>query len=202
MIQIFDNLFTSEIEDKIEELALSQHYEDVDNLSYLKETNPQINLPLLFQEVAPGDKIKGELQPYLRKILRLTKENSNISFGNAKRWKINKLSPIEDPSIDKWGVHVDQLEPHYSIIYYVNDTNGDTIFYDNTLGDDYSKWTEILGINKDLSIFSEIKRVPPKKGRIVIFDGKIFHRSSYPTSKDRYIINFNVEYSNKSTSLI
>lgn len=202
MIQIFDNLFTSEIEDKIEELTLSQHYEDVDNLSYLKETNPQINLPLLFQEVAPGDKIKGELQPYLRKILRLTKENSNISFGNAKRWKINKLSPIEDPSIDKWGVHVDQLEPHYSIIYYVNDTDGDTIFYDNTLGGDYSKWTEILGINKDLSIFSEIKRVPPKKGRIVIFDGKIFHRSSYPISKDRYIINFNVEYSNKSTSLI
>lgn len=202
MIQVFDNLFTSEIEDKIEELALSQHYEDVDNLSYLKETNPQINLPLLFQEVAPGDRIRGELQPYLRKILKLTKENSNINFGSAKRWKINKLSPIEDPSIDKWGVHVDQFEPHYSIIYYINNTDGDTIFYDNTLGDNYKKWGEVLGINKDLSVFNEIKRVPPKKGRIVIFDGKIFHRSSYPTIKDRYIINFNVEYFNKPPSLI
>jgi len=198
MIQVFDNLLSPEDEDNILKEVLSQDYNNIDNLMVVKmKTSDSNTLPELPQDVITGFDIKGPLQKYLKLILNLTKTNSNINFGQAQRWKINKLSPVEDISIDKWGLHVDQYEPHYSIIYYINDSDGDTIFYNDTLGDQFTNWMDLLGKDKDLSYWSELKRVSPKKGRIVIFDGRIFHRSSYPTIQDRYIINYNVEYKNK-----
>ena len=56
------------------------------------------------------------------------------------------------------------------MLYYVNDTDGDTIFYND---------------NEE-----EIKRVSPKKGRVVFFDGSIMHSASTPTQTHRAIINF------------
>lgn len=203
MIQVFDNLLSVEEQNKIEQEVLSQEYFSLDNLYALKDkTSYEKGLPVLDQEGAMGESIVGELQSYLRKILKTTKSKSKVNFGPATRWKINKLSPIEDFSIDKWGVHVDQFEPHYSIIYYVNNSDGDTIFYNDTLGDRFNDWMNVLSEEKDLSYWSELKRVTPKKGRLVIFDGRIFHRSSYPTTQDRYVINFNVTSNNKKLGLI
>ena len=67
--------------------------------------------------------------------------------------------------------HVDLPYPHFSCIYYVNDSDGDTVFYDN-----------------DKNI---IKKVSPKKGRIIFFEGSINHSGSRPKNKHRIIINFN-----------
>lgn len=203
MIKIFDNIFSPEDEDLIEQEVLSQKYNSINNLGALINSIPNGDtLPILPQDVSMGGDIKGPLQKYLRQILKLTKTKSKINFGAAKRWKINKLSPINDPSVDKWGIHVDNFKPHYSLIYYVNDSDGDTIFYNDTLGDKFEDWMSILGNNKDLSYWKENKRVSPKKGRLVIFDGRIFHKSTYPTTQDRYVINFNVEISPKNTTLI
>ena len=202
MIKVFDNIFAPEVEDKIESEVIAQRYNKIDNLSYIKNLHPHSKFPELPQHVSVGTDIKGPLNFYLKQIIDLTKKESGVSFGNIHRWKINKLSPIPDLSIDKWGVHVDQFFPHYSIIYYVNNTDGDTIFYNNTLGDEYENWSEKLLIDKDLSYWEEFKRVSPKKGRVVIFDGKIFHRSSYPTKENRYIINFVVDKKPKKQGII
>ena len=202
MIKVFDNIFPPEIEDHIEQEVLSQQLGRYDNLSYTKSKFHNNNLPSLPQYGVGGSKFKGDLNLYLRKILKLTKNQSNIDFGEAIRWKINKLKPIPSPEISKWGIHIDSFLPHYSIIYYVNNCDGDTVFYNNTLGNKYSEWEEIKAVNEDLSYWTEMERVSPKKGRIVIFDGDIFHHSSYPTSEGRYVINFNVEISNKTNQLI
>ena len=59
-----------------------------------------------------------------------------------------------------------------SIIYYVHDTDGDTVFY-----------------NKECKKI--IKKVTPKKGRAVIFDSLIFHSYMRPVKSDkRVVINF------------
>ena len=58
------------------------------------------------------------------------------------------------------------------MIYYVHDTDGDTVFYD----DECKKIT---------------KKVKPKKGRVVIFDSLIFHSYMRPVKSDkRVVINF------------
>jgi len=69
--------------------------------------------------------------------------------------------------------HIDFTHPHTVLLYYVNDSSGETIFYD-----------------KNLKVINEIT---PKKGRMVIFDGNTYHSSTPPQVNDfRCVINFNL----------
>jgi hypothetical protein len=76
--------------------------------------------------------------------------------------------------------HVDWKYPNSkSILYYVNDADGDTIIYNERYGDTIA--------NVPLT---ERKRVKPKKGRAIIFDSDIVHSHQYNLiSKTRSVIN-------------
>ena len=90
----------------------------------------------------------------------------------------NGHEPIEaNPHTD-----FDSSEPHIAVLYYVCDANGDTYFTDKT--NEEIKQKDIL--NSDYNI---IKRVSPKKGRLVVFDGSIYHGSSSTQFKPRCILN-------------
>ena len=80
----------------------------------------------------------------------------------------NKLKYFNTPHIDF------KILKNIVCLYYVNDSDGDTIFFDN---------------KKKLNI---TKKVSPKKGRFIIFDGDILHTGKHPIkSKNRLVININ-----------
>ena len=64
--------------------------------------------------------------------------------------------------------HVDWDTPHKVILFYFNNADGDTYFYD-----------------KDEKI---IETVSPKENRAVLFDGSILHASSKPVEFSRRIV--------------
>jgi len=65
----------------------------------------------------------------------------------------------------------------YTLIYYINDSDGDTIIYE---GD-------------NIDGLKEMKRISPKKGRVAVIDSKLFHSASHPVHSDRrLIINYNL----------
>ncbi len=67
--------------------------------------------------------------------------------------------------------HIDDIAPHTVMIYYVNESDGDTF----------------------LKIGKSTKRVSPQKGRVLYFDGKIMHAANHPRKTNkRLIINFNM----------
>lgn len=81
--------------------------------------------------------------------------------------------------------HVDGVRSfaYNAAVYYVNDSDGDTVFFkENT--------NEISpnNIKENMSIY---KTVPPKKGRLVVFNGNIYHSSGKPKNDIRCIINYN-----------
>jgi hypothetical protein len=76
-----------------------------------------------------------------------------------------KLIRKKDP------LHIDRDEPHTVFIYYLLDSDGDTIIYKNK---------------------KEWKRVTPKQGTILTFDGSLWHTAEQPIKGTRSIINFNV----------
>jgi hypothetical protein len=90
------------------------------------------------------------------------------------------------------GIHLNRGEPHLVMLYYVNDSDGDTILYDKTVED----------IPYDVSFYSlypeeycklKVKhRISPKKGRILFFDGRVYHASSTPTKSIRCIITLDL----------
>jgi hypothetical protein len=73
--------------------------------------------------------------------------------------------------------HVDFYYPHYNVLYYVNDADGDTVLYDETF-DEVPK-AMLPGYLRE-NRFTVAKRVAPKKGRILGFEGKQYHASMHP----------------------
>ncbi len=68
--------------------------------------------------------------------------------------------------------HVDDANPHFVFIYYVNDSDGDTILYN------------------DQGAIAE--RIAPKKGRGLLFNGATPHSATAPiANRIRMVINFN-----------
>ena len=84
------------------------------------------------------------------------------------------------------NVHTDISEDQLVVLSYVNDSNGDTIIYNET-----DKQIPMLpGI--DRNDLTEKMRVTPKKGRVVMFNGHHYHCSSSPSIDKRCIINFDL----------
>ena len=77
--------------------------------------------------------------------------------------------------------HIDfQKVRHLVVLYYVNDCDGDTVFYNLSDQDDHR-----------LEEMKEWRRESPKKGDFMIFDGRIFHSPSCPIkSSYRSTLNF------------
>lgn len=71
--------------------------------------------------------------------------------------------------------HVDFIDmPHYVLIYYVNDSDGDTILFD--------KEENVIG------------SITPKAGRFLFFNGNILHASSNPYKSDyRIVVNYDFD---------
>lgn len=82
--------------------------------------------------------------------------------------------------------HIDTNEPHLVVLYYVNDADGETVIYNQTADD----IPNLPGFDNTLLTVNQ--RVMPKRGRVVMFDGRRYHSSSTPTNNRRCIINFDV----------
>ena len=85
-------------------------------------------------------------------------------------------------------IHVNRDVPHLVLLYYVNDSDGDTILYDKTMDD--IPYEELYPDEYcDLNI---THRVTPKKGRVLVFDGRYYHAPSSPTKSMRCIITLDL----------
>ena len=82
--------------------------------------------------------------------------------------------------------HVDLKYNHTVILYYVFDSDGKTILTDKIYEDGMS---EVLDISESYKIK---KKVLPKQGRILLFDGKYYHTAMQPRKNVRCVININV----------
>ena len=81
-------------------------------------------------------------------------------------------------------LHTDIAQEHVVVLYYVLDSDGDTVIVDK----------KFTGIEEDLNIedCNIIHSITPKQGRAIIFNGNQYHASSTPTNGVRCVINFDV----------
>ena len=80
--------------------------------------------------------------------------------------------------------HVDLSYEHLVFLYYVNDSDGDTFIFEETLKDTPNP-------KKDYK-FNLKQLVSPRKGRGLLFNGNRYHASSKPTKVPRCVINFDL----------
>ena len=108
-----------------------------------------------------------------------------VNFILNSRFDMTLRTPYEEyihpPHID-----FPNKFPHISTVKYMNDTDRDTIFFNETSAGMSEKESNKIQIN-DLTIR---KRVKPKKGRMIIFDGSFFLTGCSPYKfKNRILLN-------------
>jgi hypothetical protein len=102
-----------------------------------------------------------------------------ITYNEIKRTRSNTTFLCNEtrPSVP----HVDDNTDHLVLLYYINDSDGDTLLYSN-------KYEE----KNDNEMIVE-HRISPKAGRAVLFDGRTYHSFYYPNIHNmRSVININI----------
>ena len=83
--------------------------------------------------------------------------------------------------------HVDLTQPHITTIFYVNDSDGNTVIYNEMY--DMPPNVPYMNMHKKLTIKQEIQ---PKANRLLIFNGLHMHTGHTPTTcNQRVLINSN-----------
>lgn len=103
---------------------------------------------------------------------------AKIKFIDILRATSFLLPPtIRSPDYVHDSVHINFECDHIVGLYYINDSDGDTIFFDKS------------NIDNEL-IPKEIYRSTPKMGRMVFFDGAIYHAATKPKNDLRCVVTF------------
>ena len=84
---------------------------------------------------------------------------------------------LKDKTVDT--PHVDLQQEHLVALYYVCDSDGDTIIY-NERHEPADK------------VYTVKQRVTPKQGRMVLFDGSLYHTAEQPKHNVRCVVNYNL----------
>ena len=112
-------------------------------------------------------------------ILKAFLNKLGIHEATLVRIKANLLTrsaTMEQPK--PFPPHVDLPKPHMVMIYYVNDSDGDTLIFDKTF--------------PDRENCTMVHSASPKKGRGILFDGRHYHTGTAPFHHDtRMVVNFN-----------
>jgi len=156
-------------------VALKADYLKEQNVFPFNETPLAMNSPNakgVFQII--GDLNNNEHSMVFDKFCK----KHNISYNKILRCRINVLT-MNKPGHHNL-MHVDTPIKHNVFLYYLNDSDGDTIFFNKKFGSDEG--------SMDI-----IETVSPKAGTGIVFDGSYFH-SSTPPSDNLLRIVLNIDY--------
>jgi len=121
-----------------------------------------------FSHIAFSDRVISKYYDIFYSLLLSICGQIKFSIKDLYRIRIGCLlqTNIEEPN--NW--HIDYPTKHYTMLYYINNCDGDTYLKNN----------------------ESYTRISPKAGRVLLFDGPTLHASSNPVSSPyRFVITFN-----------
>ena len=115
--------------------------------------------------------------------------------NSCKKLKIKKVdvlqgrsflsTPTNIPREDIDTPHYDMDAPHFVMLYYVNDSDGDTLIYNEK--------TKFASCLPDEGMkFTLKKQISPKQGRVVLFNGAHWHTAQQSNHNLRCIVNYDL----------
>jgi len=181
-IYIFDNIINTKAQKDIQDIIFNKiRWQFISDVT--KPDNKQQRPGFNYRFITNSENIY-EWHTDMCRIVDAACKNINFQRKDCLQGRSFLQLPLnlKDRSID--APHVDADVDHIVVLYYVNDSDGDTVIYEN-LFEGYDK----VPLMKDLK---EKKRVTPKAGRVVIFNGKHWHTSHQPKDNVRCVVNYNL----------
>ena len=147
------------------------------------------NTPAFSHSFIHNNNIQSNAYDVVKSLAKVGSNHINHTPFNV----VNCRSFLQLPLSEKFRkndidfLHVDTTLKHFVVLYYVVDSDGDTIIVDRQLQDGEPSYD-----NLKLEDYNIIHRVTPKQGRAVIFDGSYYHTAEQPKDNVRCIINFDI----------
>jgi hypothetical protein len=164
---------------------------------FSKDTTPQYADPNITDEVGffhmafDGD-VSSPYFDFFRAILEFFSEKANIKIGNLLRIRLRYTHTGPEHDQNKYAApHVDfnTHTPYSTLIYYVDDSDGDTIIFDKIFNPNEEQYNPIFA-----DPLPELLRYTPKKGSALFFNGHRYHAGNFPIKhSSRLVINFDFE---------
>jgi hypothetical protein len=188
MVNIVENVISKEEQDRLENLLISNNFAwFFSNATCTGERKPfysdQIfeSSQFVHNFVVDGS-INSNYFGLLSGLCNNLAIKENIYTFNPIRIKANLTFPqLKFKKGMYKPLHIDVDCPNcITAIYYVNDSDGDTLFFKD------------VDSMQEKNDFTVVKKVSPKKGTLVYFPSNILHSSEFPLeSEKRCVINFN-----------
>jgi hypothetical protein len=180
---VVDNLLTKEQQDYFENIVLNipWYFNTTTSdyrskyFNYFKNDKNVIENIQFTHLFFKDGKINSDYYNDVYNLLKIFFKNKDIKENNIIKIKSNLQTQEKNSFEENYTTpHTDYDYKHYVLLYYVNDSDGDTFIF-----------------KKDNNI---LKKIKPKKGRFLFFDGNLLHASSSPIiSKYRIVVNFNIK---------
>jgi hypothetical protein len=183
---IDDNFLTDDVVDYMEQAFLGDSCPWMLNKHLVSSEHNKFNIINLesyegvqFNHVLYyAHKDRSELYDAVIKTIYSFCNKHNISVHAMIRAKANLTFPDNKVETEKTkSPHVDHSHNHLVFLYYINDADGDTIVYNEKFDD-----------SNDVFL-TEMKRVSPKRGKAICFNGLNYHTPTVPKNGYRAVIN-------------
>ena len=132
-----------------------------------------------YENKSPGRVISqfNELFTLLLKKVGIKLELRSINILQGRSFLQFPIKERGEPDLPHIDIH-DRY--HIVALYYVCDSDGDTIIYNEKR-------------KTPNGVYTIKERVTPKQGRIGIFEGALYHTAAQPLNTTRCIVNYNIE---------
>ena len=182
MYNIYDNFLTKSYHKEIKDILTSADFpwfyisnisDDTDTREF-KDEYGFFHL-LINDKGQSNSNYTSFFKPMLYQIMDIT--NTNKILKARCDMTTNKgVEKVHDTHID-----FPNQTTNKSVIFYVNETDGDTILYNERYTDDFKNKTQTI-----------MKKVEPKENRLLTFEGDLLHTGSSPINyANRILINCN-----------
>lgn len=130
----------------------------------------------------PTEQLNSPWMHYPKLLFEAFLNRYRLRPNRVLRIKANLLVRTASPEAQRpFAPHVDLPTPHWVMIYYVNDSDGDTVILDKTYP------------AADRANATVLHTVSPKKGRAILFDGRHYHCGTCPARHDTRVV-FNYDF--------
>ena len=181
MIQVIDNVISKTYQDHLEETFFGPSISWSFNPNLTDEGNGEVG----FGHNLINPNYRSDQYNYTLPLIYEISEKSGVNISGV----LAARSFLQVPSISKHDndlFHVDIQMEHFVFLYYLNDSDGDTVISNERYTPDKNQF-------KSRQYKPEIlEKISPKKGRAVIFDGLLYHAAGVPKKNNRCVLNFDI----------
>ena len=185
-IYVFDDIITKDYQNRIKSILVGEtRYNDedfpwyyIDDITSAGDYENQKRGAFGHDYVHYEEGIESDFHYLFIDLIKNSCSKLNIKEVDVLQGRSFLQLPTNIKKEDVDTPHTDMSVQHFVMLYYVCDSDGDTIIYN-----------EKVISEKGLTVQ---KKVSPKQGRVVLFNGAYYHTAQQPNHNLRCIVNYDL----------